>query len=197
VTGLFPGVPIPSSLPLEDSDTWLTPPWILDLVRLVGGDDGGIALDPCPGPFGWTGAKCEIRLDRGQDGLEVDWKGVLDHSGNEGLVYVNPPYGPGHLALWSQKILREAEKGCEVIALLPATPGPEWFQSFAPKADAVLFLSGRPKFHDPRTLLEPDGPGMKDSALFYFGTWPGLFIRTFREKGWAVVSDPRGRAKGR
>lgn len=174
--------------PLKPSDLWLTPPWLLDLVREV--DD--IALDPCPGPAGWVRATSELRLDKGDDGLATDWYAHwAEDLRRLGLVFVNPPYGPGHLPLWAPKILSEAERGAaegmEIVALLPATPSPEWFHLLAPKADAICFLAGRPKFWSPETLEESCGPGTKDSAVFYFGERARRFRRVFQPKGWVVT----------
>lgn len=177
--------------PLKGSDLWCTPRWLLDLVRAVA-DNGSIALDPCPGPRGWTAARTEIRIDEGRDGLAESWAEATAAVSlvGSGLVFVNPPYGPGHLPLWCPKIAAEAAvmapKGREIVALLPATPSPAWFQHLAPRADAICFLAGRPKFVHPETLVEADGPGTKDAAVFYFGDRASAFARVFTGRGWLV-----------
>lgn len=191
--------------PLKDSDLWLTPKWLLELV----GQMGRILLDPCPGTPGWTGALREIRLDAGEDGLERDWMSAIQEMqrprapldrelGDEyhGVVYVNPPYGRGHLDLWGPKIELEAmslcSRGLEIVALLPATPGPVWFQQLAPHADVILFMRGRPRFVHPNPLRKPNAKdtqtGTKDTAVFYFGDRAKAFLRIFNER----TEDLRG-----
>jgi len=169
---------------LKDSDLWLTPPGLISLVWKV----GSIDLDPCAGlPHGWVRARHEYRLDRGQDGLTMNWRDAL----MAGLVYVNPPYGPGHLRLWARKVAEEANQGIPIIALLPATTGPGWWHDFIiPAFDVILFIRGRPKFVSPRTL-KVAGSGTKDSAFVYFGPDRKRFREVFKGHGWFVETDRR------
>lgn len=168
---------------LNHSDLWCTPREILDLVEEV----GRITLDPCPGPKGWTGAASELRLDEGNDGLDTDWYGHwYEDLGGMGLAFVNPPFGRGHLDLWAPKIAAEARRGLEVIAVLPATPGPAWWQDHVTTAQAICFLRGRPKFLLPETL-KPKSTGTKDCAIAYWGDRARRFARVFAPHGWVVA----------
>lgn len=77
-----------------------------------------------------------VSLDTGEDGLTVDW---------EGLVWCNPPFGP-EAGVW---LARLADHG-HGVALVPARSETRWFVSTIwERADAVLFLHGRPHFHHP------------------------------------------------
>lgn len=182
----------PPRPPIKDSDLFCTPRNVLDLVE----DIAPIAIDPSPGPRGWTHATLELRLEDGNDGLDSDWFALWHETlGEAGLVYCNPPFGRGHLDLWAKKIAHEADRGVEIVALLPATPGPAWCQFLAPRADAICFWRGRLKFLDPRTLKpyllrdkrtgkDRESSGDTDTALFYFGERAKRFDRAFRCHGW-------------
>ena len=108
------------------SDTWLTPPEILLAL-------GAFDLDPCcPPDMPWPTASAMISPPR--DGLSEAW---------HGRVWLNPPFGT-QAAAWLAKL---AEYG-NGVALIPArTETRMFYASVWGKADAVLFLQGRPHFH--------------------------------------------------
>jgi hypothetical protein len=109
------------------SNTWLTPPWILD--RL-----GPFDLDPCaaPDPRPWPTAAEHWT----SDGLTRPWSG---------RVWLNPPYG-SDLGNWMARMARHRNG----VALIFARTDTEAFHRYVwPVATALLFLRGRLHFHHP------------------------------------------------
>lgn len=111
------------------TDVWLTPP---DIISALGPFD----LDPCaaPEPRPWPTA--DVHFVEADNGLARHW---------HGFVWCNPPFGPEAEA-W---LARLADHG-NGIALVPARTETRWFVATVwQRADAVLFLHGRPHFHHP------------------------------------------------
>ncbi len=143
---------------------WQTPENVLELVRKV----GPIALDPCTSAENPTGAEhfcCQVTVqdDDGRpvvasysDGLQRRW------SDFRGLVYVNPPYGRA-LPQWVDKCIQEAERGAEIILLVPSRTDTRWWHKAANEATSCAFWKGRMTFKGaPSTAPFP-------TCLFYFG----------------------------
>ncbi|HZN68017.1 MAG TPA: DNA N-6-adenine-methyltransferase [Tepidisphaeraceae bacterium] len=175
--------PMPSAEPFSDVD-WLTPGWLLDLVRAVDAA-GMIGLDPC------TTRDNPVRamafLTERENGLIHSWGGY-------GLVYVNPPYSREASPPWARKIAAEAATGLEIIALLPVRADTAWWHLCVPVADAVCFLRGRPKF------LRPDGTeaqtGKVPIAAVYYGDRAKAFARVFGPYGW-IPGSRAGAGEGK
>jgi hypothetical protein len=115
--------------PIEGGkDEWLTPPWLLDTF-------GPFDLDPCAPRKSirpWPTAKRHYSIK--QDGLAQKWRG---------FVWMNPPYGRV-TGVWLEKL---ADHG-DGIALIFARTETEMFRKQVwERADAVLFLYGRIRFH--------------------------------------------------
>lgn len=111
------------------SDTWLTPPGIIDAL-------GPFDLDPCaaPEPRPWPTAG--VHYTRADDGLTKPW---------HGRVWLNPPYSK-EAADW---LARMAQHGCGT-ALVFARTETRWFVEHVwQRATALLFLHGRIHFHHP------------------------------------------------
>jgi hypothetical protein len=115
------------------SDSWLTPPEIL---RAVADAGGWWDLDPAAAvehPT-WTGAARWFTAE--DDGLSQEWKGY---------VWCNPPFGP-QTGVWLERM---ADHG-NGVALCAARTETRWFvRSVWGRAQAVLFLHGRPHFYRP------------------------------------------------
>jgi hypothetical protein len=77
-----------------------------------------------------------------QDSLRQEWRG---------FIWMNPPFGARNgLVPWLQKFWDHGNG----IALVPDRTSAPWWQTYAPKADAVLFVARKIKF------IGPDGkPG--------------------------------------
>lgn len=110
------------------TDVWLTPP---EIVAALGPFD----LDPCAAVSQpWPTAEQHFTVE--DDGLAQDW---------HGFAWVNPPFGPEA----EQWLSRLADHG-NGIGLIPARTETRWFVSqIWARADAILFLHGRPHFHRP------------------------------------------------
>lgn len=157
---------------------WLTPPEFVEHLRAW----DPIALDPCAcrGQF----VEARKKLYRRGDavfggGLVADWKRIAGCR----LVYVNPPWNNSSVILtaWSGKILVEAERRCEIIALLPGYTDTGWYQGLFPSSAAVLAWRGRFCFR--RHDTKKRAPARFASHLFYFGRHPGKFRRVFADRG--------------
>lgn len=114
--------------PNMGTDEWLTPPEILQ--RL-----GPFDLDPCAPVLSrrpWSTAAHHFTIE--DDGLSLQWNG---------RVWMNPPFGKA-AATWLEKLASHGDG----IALIPArTETRMFYRHVWPKADAVLFIEGRPHFH--------------------------------------------------
>lgn len=108
------------------NDEWLTPP---DIIKALGTFD----LDPCaPIVRPWDTAATHYTIH--DDGLNQSW---------QGRVWCNPPFGR-EAVKWLRKM---ADHG-NGIALIPARTETEMFYECVwGRADAILFLKGRPHFH--------------------------------------------------
>ncbi|WP_244256268.1 phage N-6-adenine-methyltransferase [Caballeronia zhejiangensis] len=108
------------------NDEWLTPPEIMAKL-------GAFDLDPCsPINRPWDTARRHFTVT--DDGLSKEWFG---------RVWMNPPFGR-EATRWMKKM---ADHG-NGIALIPArTETAMFYESVWTRADAVLFLKGRPHFH--------------------------------------------------
>lgn len=108
------------------TDVWLTPPYIIEAL-------GEFDLDPCsPINRPWDTAK--KHYDVRDDGLLQQW---------HGRVWCNPPYGK-HTKIWLDRCALHQNS----IALIFARTETRMFFDYVwEKADALLFLKGRLKFH--------------------------------------------------
>lgn len=171
----------------ESRDDAQTPPEVLQCTVAL----GPIALDPCTASNNPVGARRWIALP--DDGLTADWRELSEG----GLTFVNPPYGRA-LEAWARKIVHEAERGCEIVALTPSRSETKWFRMLWLRARAVCLWEGRLRFIDPETGLPYVGkPGSKNegkpqsagfpSLVSYFGPHPRLFASAFRDAGIVEV----------
>lgn len=155
---------------------WQTPDIILDLCKQFSGEALGrrtISLDPCADP---NRVFADVSYGEDANGLVADWKRMSA----DGLVYVNPPYGR-EIPKWVQKAMFEAEKGAEIILLVPSRTDTRWFQDAAlSQVDAICFWRGRLTFEG-----APD-PAPFPSALLYCGRHPNVFGQVFHKYGYVV-----------
>lgn len=154
------------------SDVWLTPRAILDAL-------GPFDLDPCaaPEPRPWPTAG--VHYVEAVDGLSLEWYG---------LVWCNPPFGP-EAGKW---LARLASHG-NGIGLCAARTETKWFvQQVWQRADAVLFLHGRPTFCYPDGTPGKDNSGAPICLVAYGPTaqhrlnraqLPGSLIYNWRNRG--------------
>lgn len=111
------------------SDEWYTPKFIFDAMTCT--FDLDVAA-PAQGPryapaYDWFFEK----------GLESTWFG---------FVWMNPPFGGRKdKSPWLDKFFAHGNG----VALTPDRTSAPWWQDAAPKADAILFIAGKPKFERP------------------------------------------------
>lgn len=156
---------------IHTGNDWQTPDWFLDLVREV----APIRLDPCTGCENPTGAEYIRTINCDPDGLATNWS-ELAPGGASGLVFVNPPYGRGHMGAWAQKVCWEALRGCEVIALVRGDTSTQWAHQMLRQCDAVCF--------PPRIKFKgaTGSPNFANTVL-YFGEHPSRFSAAFEHLG--------------
>ena len=119
------------------SQTWFTPSYVLDPVRVDLG--GTIGLDPCTTEDNPVDA--EMFWTPELDGLEMTW------GGGDWLptIFCNPPYSKAREP-WVKRCIEAGERGQKVVLLIPAATDTRIWQEAASTADAVVFLKGRVKF---------------------------------------------------
>lgn len=141
-----------------------TPAAVLEVVQAF----APIVLDPCANPWSLVPAESWCSAHDGGDGLALPWESF------GGLVYVNPPYGRGHLRQWVAKAALEADIGAEVIMLVPCSPETSWSRHALATCDAYVTWDSRIAFEG------AGGQGMKGpSRLYYWGPSKYLFAHTF------------------
>lgn len=162
-----------------ESDEWYTPKHIFDALGCV------FDLDVAAPPSGPRYVPCHDFIASGSLGLE--WRG---------FVWMNPPYGHQRTKIeWLKKFF-DHENG---IALVPDRTSAPWWQEFAPKADAILFVNGKIKFERPDgTIGEQPGNG---TCLFASGRRAvdvvidaqdrglGLVMTRYSHRHWASLSQ--------
>ena len=170
----------------EETEGANTPQKVVHLVRQV----GPIALDPCSNAGSLVNADRAVCLP--EDGLAVNWyestrwKAGYPHDAAPsskaalGIAYVNPPYGR-KMSAWIEKCIQEANRGTEIISLLPARPGSRWFQQVFHTAQAICFWAGRLRFEG------APASAPFDSALAYYGTRQDRFREVFGAHGTVVL----------
>lgn len=111
------------------TDEWYTPPHVFDALGCEFDLD---ASSPGPDVTPWIPAKnCYMA---GQDALAHNWFG---------FVWMNPPFGARNgIVPWLDRFFRHGSG----IALTPDRTSAPWWQEYAAKADAILFVSPKLKF---------------------------------------------------
>lgn len=163
----------------SNSVDWYTPAWVFDAL------DVQFDLDPCSPGLERTHVPAKHAYTIDDDGLAQPWFGD---------VWLNPPYGRG-ISDWLEKSAEHASKGGTVIALVPNRTDTSWFQNAALKADAMLMLSGRIKFHRGDKNAAPTGSPGTGSVFLAYGYWAkaalknsgltGVFAHRWEVKGGA------------
>ena len=147
------------------SDTWLTPPAIIQAL-------GSFDLDPCcPPVMPWrTADRCYTPAD---DGLAQPWVG---------RIWLNPPYGR-EAVKWLDRLAAHGEG----TALVFARTETDWFvRTVWMAASGCLFLHGRVHFHHGngrRAAANAGAPsvlvayGASDAARLQRAGIAGTFVR--------------------
>ena len=105
---------------------WYTPPHVFEALGCQFAMD---VASPNP-PLAWIPAR-QFIFD---ESLSEPWRG---------FVWMNPPFGARNgLIPWLEKFFAHSDG----IALVPDRTSAPWWQQFAPRADAILFVSPKLKF---------------------------------------------------
>jgi len=112
-----------------ESDDWFTPAYVFEALC------ERFDLDVAAPPGGPRHVPCEAWYS--ERSLGRPW---------HGFVWMNPPFG--HQAEKRRWLTRFFEHG-NGIALMPDRTSAPWFQDFAPRADALLWVSPKIKFERP------------------------------------------------
>lgn len=141
-----------------ETDEWYTPKYIFDAIGET------FDLDVACPPEGPRHVPCLDWLS--SDALVLPWVG---------FVWMNPPFGhQRHKREWLAKFFSHGNG----IALVPDRTSAPWFQEYAPRADAICWVSPKIKFE------RPDGSR---------GEWPGTGTALFASGERAVVALSRAR----
>jgi len=151
------------------TDEWYTPPHVFQKLGARFNDDvasPGAAVTP------WIPAKRFITTNS----LSEPWIG---------FVWMNPPFGGRNgLLPWLAKFFDHGNG----IALVPDRTSAPWFQQFAPRADALLFVSPKLKF------IDADGnPGTspaQGTCLMALGEAGTFALREARSRGLGMLTVP-------
>jgi hypothetical protein len=111
------------------TDEWYTPQRVFDALGCRFDTD---VASPGKSKTPWIPATRFIR----SDALELDWSEF-------GFVWMNPPFGGRNAMVpWLHKFFEHGNG----IVLTPDRTSAPWWQRFAPKADAILFVASKLKF---------------------------------------------------
>lgn len=127
--------------PEGESDTWLTPPEIFNVL-------GSFDLDPAspelaPGQtLPWPMAT--MNISPSMNGLDDSWWRPFEWSGRKPRVWLNPPFNRYQRPKWMKRM---AEHGNGIMLIPAATETKAFFDYVWSKADAVCFVRGRPHCH--------------------------------------------------
>jgi hypothetical protein len=126
---------------MDDPDTWLTPPGIIESIRAAAG--GQIDLDPATIATNPARSREFYSAQEGEDGLLLPWH--VDRAGVAiQTVFVNPPYCGGVLTNWVRRAVGEATAHPLAIwMLIPASTDTGYGQEALAASTDVLFLRGR------------------------------------------------------
>ncbi|MBS4018744.1 MAG: hypothetical protein KGZ68_10955 [Dechloromonas sp.] len=146
---------------LGATDEWFTPPHVFDALGCT--FDMDVAH---PGaPFApWVPARAVLTKE--EDGLLHPWRG---------FVWMNAPFGGRNgLQPWLDKFFAH----CDGIALAPDRTSAPWWQEYAPRADAVLFVRKKIRF------LRRDGSEGKSPAQ-------GTTLMALGRRGCAALENAK------
>ena len=158
---------------------WYTPALYIDAAREV---MGAIDLDPASCDQANRIVQASCYYTAADDGLRQRW---------QGRVWLNPPYGRGGQARWSQRLIQEYEAGQvrSAILLVDAATGARWFQPALFPRFATCFKAGRLAFIHAETGKPQTSP-THYNAFVYLGQRPERFAEVFGVLGEVVLPHP-------
>ena len=139
----------------SDRQDWATPQAFFDALDA----EFGFTLDACALPHN---AKCPAFLTPEDDALACAW--------GHGVVFCNPPYGPG-IGKWVRKAYDEAQRGAVVVALIPARTETSYWHEYVMRAAEIRLIRGRLRFSGIRV----NAPFPSAVVVFRPGAWTPVF----------------------
>lgn len=133
--------------PVPKTETWLTPPYILQAL-------GAFDLDPCAAEEQPTWA-APRSFTAFQDGLAREW---------HGRVWLNPPYTAKTVGFWMRRL---AAHGRGTALIFARTETDLFFETVWRAANAVFFFEGRINFHFPNGTRSPSNAGAPSVLVAY------------------------------
>jgi hypothetical protein len=113
------------------------------------------------------------------DGLAGDWLSEIDTE--RPVCFLNPPYSD--VASWVAKCALEASRGCEIIALIPASTQTKWMHRYVfGTAQALVWWKGRIKYGNAPAGVSNDAP-KHNNVVVYWGNSLERFFEVFSEYG--------------
>lgn len=159
---------------LTDSQRYCSPKELLDLVAEMW--PAGISCDPCSDPESLVVAENKIDARTGIDGLVVPWTGPR--------CYVNPPYDQARSWLLRCLQFSMASPTHEVLCLVNAAVGSDYWREYVWPHAAVACLAPRVKFWC--VSRQKWSPNPVDSAMVYYGPNKARFAEVFAKRGTIV-----------
>jgi len=161
----------------RDSNSWLTPDYIIDAVKKVLGE---IDLDPFSSEEANRRIKARYIFIENDSAFDNTWPFVRS-------VFINPPYGQGLIAKAIEKLIEEYKKGIfeEGILLVNNATDTLWFHSVLPFVSARCDTKGRIKFI-PATeagAQKNTSSNTRGQVLFFFGKNAKRFEKEFSAIG--------------
>jgi phage N-6-adenine-methyltransferase len=147
---------MPAQRPGKSKQDYQTPP---ELLRAITGRLGisNFAIDLAASA---ENAVCRSYFDENFDSLrpEVTWNVQAGKWG-----WLNPPYA--NIRDWVKKASIEAAYGAQIVMLIPASPGANWWRDYVQPFAYVTYLNGRV------TFVGAEDPYPKDCALLLYTPW--------------------------
>ncbi len=151
------------------TDEWYTPKHVFKALGCsFDMDVAGPGLSVTP----WIPARVFIY----RDSLAQDW---------QGFVWMNPPFGARNgIVPWLEKFFAHGNG----IALTPDRTSAPWWQRFAAKSDAILFISPKLKFIGADGI--PGASPAQGTSLFAIGERGVAALKLAATKGLGVLASP-------
>jgi len=150
------------------SQEWYTPPHVFKALGVTFDMDVATTNPPVP----WVPASRHLW----SDSLAQGWFG---------FVWMNPPFGGRNgLVPWLDKFFKHGNG----IALVPDRTSAPWWQTFAPKADGILFISPKLKFIGANG--QPGNSPAQGTTLMAAGTKASRALLHAAEKGLGLFAVP-------
>ncbi len=137
-----------------ESDDWATPPDLFAYLDNI----FDFQLDAAASPHN---TKCSSFFSVSDNGLAQDWHPFR-------RIWLNPPYGAA-LFPWTRKAWEEAEKGCLVVARVPARTDTKWWHENVVGKARISFLRRRLRFRNPLKNRDGRGSCVFPAALLVYG----------------------------